>query len=1175
MLSAEEQWKILQKEEERTGRGKRGKKTLGEQLREMGGFSHDPNGELAITEELKRRDTRAPLQHPHVSISECEETFGNSSFWTSRNRFFHSWVFQASRPSSWIQKKDLPSFFRFALHRPIMGEHNFQALLLAMKLQLDPSKGNVRQPHTCPIGRSRQMMLGIAVDTVNVSHPSNSLKHVLPKGAAKDMDRAREEAARIVQQDDEDMQEIMRRQLWTVYEHVQNGSVPLETAAWHYRDAFNNQDISDEGLVICLQQLGIPTDHISTNERYAHQESPRCQSSSREKSSNLIPELSSYIALYRGDVLQQHEVIPMITDHLGDYKLDVNTISDILTDLEKDEQKAALLMWEDALQNTDDSRNIDASQNSDGSVSSGTLSMPSSSSSSSSSSEEEEEEPQPDQKDSLRAVMVPEPHTNEEKDHEAVVALSILDSKPPDQPTTEDMDYEDGFKENESKQLQAMSIDQSLMSLPAKSLAKLSTCSHADDTKSSMLPPTTPRPKFVSLASGTEELGSEAGVDFGWESPRNRANVGRRRSSSLDEGMTTGICGLLMPAKEARDLAKRMKVPKKDIDFQVRKYSVRSARKRRANLAKTVVTFPRSKRKASMALHKDTSPKFPKKCDHLDIFAREGEDQKTFVLSHFECDEIIPLEYTEPQCPECLQQPCICDHLSRADEVTQTASPESNPSSNAPHANLVDRTRLKPPKQSVTLLAYLARVLDDDDVLASIKQLERLAPADTTVAHAEMILDHLNQAFRDGNDIDVTGTDDREAVRILKVLVDSSQTLSDYSERLHREVTEGNDSTLSVDDSHDELREGPDLDSSLLNSSLDHKHVLVPPPEPVASAAASPEKQSNVANNAVSQAVNTLLVKSASSYLPTSAPDVSVPSSKLNSGTENAAQPSCNQTATASASSAAGDSSRAQNCSGSPGGCKYSTAGGHPSQAECPPESPAGSPLLSATQFSEQVSDHRIDAEGDLDKTVGAPPATRFHPNSRDRGNIDVGTRLPPSPRLGAKESDKNVSPTCSTAKAKQLPKNTPPPPPMPSFRKLPKSIPPATPRLGSEEFSTKAEATPQLDQFAPGFDSLPVWPPQPGLSRQAGTEWKGMTPMQALEHAKEKAFSERKFLAFYLEERRAVRTRIKKENDHTNSIWSDHSFFQSSNGVSGSSGSATTQALKKLFDKYRGTSSI
>ena len=82
-----------------------------------------------------------------------------------------------------------------------------------------------------------------------------------------------------------------------------------------------------------------------------------------------------------------------------------------------------------------------------------------------------------------------------------------------------------------------------------------------------------------------------------------------------------------------------------------------------------------------------------------------------------------------------------------------------------------------------------------------------------------------------------------------------------------------------------------------------------------------------------------------------------------------------------------------------------------------------------------------------------------------------------------------------------------------------------------------------------------------------------GMTPQTALEHAKKEAFSQRKSLSFYLEERRAIRTRMKKENPFANSVYSDHSFFQSSNGLSSSSGMATIPALNKLFDKYRGTS--
>ena len=84
-----------------------------------------------------------------------------------------------------------------------------------------------------------------------------------------------------------------------------------------------------------------------------------------------------------------------------------------------------------------------------------------------------------------------------------------------------------------------------------------------------------------------------------------------------------------------------------------------------------------------------------------------------------------------------------------------------------------------------------------------------------------------------------------------------------------------------------------------------------------------------------------------------------------------------------------------------------------------------------------------------------------------------------------------------------------------------------------------------------------------------------GMSPQKALEYAKKEAFRQRKSLSVYLEERRAIRTRIKEGKPFTNSNLFDHSFFQSSNGLSSSSGTATTSALNKLFDKYRGTSSL
>ena len=1112
---------------------------------QMGGFGEDPDSEQAITEELERDDTRPPLQCSRRSVSECEVLFGKSSFWLSRKRLFRSWIFQAKRSHSWIQEKDLPLFFRFALHRPIMDESVFQFVLEAMKLQLDESTGNARQPRTRPVGRGRRLLFGIDVDPAKDVHPSHKYRDVLSRGAAEDADGAREEVRRIVQHDDEDMQELLRSQLWAVHEHVQDGSVPLETAAWHYRDAFDKPDMSDETLVLCLQQFGIPTDHISNNGRSSPEGNARCQSPSIRESEN-IAEIRNYVGLYRSGVLMRFEAVQMIQHRLLGLKVNPNDVGNILTDLKKDEETAALLIWEDACAEDEDHV----------------------SSSSSSSSEDEDEDSYEDHKNSLRAIMVPDPHANDEKDPNAAVGLPVDEIKPPSRSTTEYMDYRDGFNEKESHKSEA------IMGPPAIPSGKLSVHSHADKAGSSTLLPGTPRP--ASVLSVTETFDSQGDAALDREPPGDRARIGHRKTSSPDEGMTTGIWGLLMPTKEARKLAYELKLPQDVIDDQVRSISPRKEGRRRESHYENITILPRSKRKASLILHKDTASKFPKHDDYSDLFAREGEDSETFVLSHFDRDKLPSV----PVCDICLCLPCECGYESaQVDEATQAIT-------------LVDRTRAEPPKKSVTLLAYLARVLDDNDVLASIKQLGQQPPTVETVAYAKMVRDHIQQGISASEELVIAGMEDRELVRILHDVSKSLHTLANHSEKLRHEIKEDN-SAINVNDHRDEVQESPDLSLSLLNSSLQHEHVHAPPSDDISSAAASPETQSKVANNPLFEANSTALAKDASPYLPIAAPDAqdsSVLHLKSNSGIEDAAQPSRFQTATAPDSSTAGDSSRSENRSRSPGGCKNSPAGGDSSQTNFPPESPAESTLSPTADLSEQVSDNPVGAVGDTDNTSRAPFTEQPHSDLKGKCSSDGEVRLSPPLRPAARNFDDNVSPLSSRATAKQSNDNIPPPSPRPSFKQLPKDLSSATSGLGSRAKSIPPpsprppfkqlpkdvpSATSGLGSRAKSRERKATYRSDPSNPGKDGSEWMGMSSKQALDHAKEKAFSERKSLAFYLEERRAIRSRIQRENDLANSEWSDHSYFQSSNGLSGSSGTVTTQALNKLFDKYRGTSNV
>ena len=1152
MLTAEEQWIILQQEDLRTGRWKRKKKTPVELLQDMGGFGHDPDSEQAIRKDLERTDSRPPLQYSKDSISEYAVSFGESSFWESRKRLFNSWLFQADRPNTWIKRKDLPKLFRFALYRPIMDERTFHWTLQMMNVQLETSMGDVRKPYTRPSGRSRELMIGIDVDHEKDEHVSSIFKDLLPTDTADNMDKAKEEADRRAQQDDEDVQQLTRRQLWAVYEHVQNGSVELEKATWHYRDAFNS-DMSDESLITCLQQYGIPTDHIPSDKRKARRSSAHSpfskdvvslreevRSIQTREETEVLKELSNYIGLYRGGAFQEYEVIPMIQQCLEGFSLESAAISDILTDLEKDEETCALLMWEDACFYK-----------------------------SSSSSEEEKEGSPKAQENPLRAVLVPESHPNEGDDLDATEVPSTHGTSPRDIPATEDMECRDDFSEVVPEALKAMSIDQPIESPPADPPGKILTYGRVDEAESSVQPPATPRPKNASLPSVTEDNNSQMDAEIDDEQPRGRSKV-RRRSSSPENGMTTGIWGLLMPTKEARELAYKLKLPQYTIDEQVRSISRRRTSRRRASRGKSVASFPKSKRKASLALHRDTPSKSPKQCDNSDIFAREGEDQRAFVLSHFDSEAIL----SEDACMRCSRSPCECAYVSslppksELDDGLLTQPPSGKPTFDA---KLTDRSRPKSQQESVPLLAWLSRVLENDDMLARLKYLERECLGPRTASDADKLWDHMQQSTRNGTKIYISGDDDREALRILSILIRPSRTLLNKSHESDHEVTGQEVPATNANSCHGGMEEDSDLESSLLNSSPSHEYLRAPPSNSVANAAASQEPPSKVTEGEVFQGISPPLAKCVSHYLPTPASESGAPSIERSSDDEYAVSPPGFNAGTIADFAKADDPPSTERRSTSTGGRKFSSPGGYATGAEILPDSPARSPPPSTADRGNHVSDQLVDVEGDTDYGHFGTSLTRQpHSNFRVTGNSEVEMR-PSSPVPGVREVHGNISPPPPGVGVEHTPTSIPPSSPKPLAKELSISTPPETPRLGYAKLPGKMNATAQSCLKDSAFDSLPLWPSQPGLPKRAGKEWMNMTPKQALEHAKAEAFSQRKSLAFYLEERRAVRARIKKKNHYANSKISDDRFFQNSNGSAGSSGTATTLALNKLFDKYRG----
>lgn len=179
------------------------------------------------------------------------------------------------------------------------------------------------------------------------------------------------------------------------------------------------------------------------------------------------------------------------------------------------------------------------------------------------------------------------------------------------------------------------------------------------------------------------------------------------------------------------------------------------------------------------------------------------------------------------------------------------------------------------------------------------------------------------------------------------------------------------------------------------------------------------------------------------------------------------------------------------------------------------------------------------------------PPSPRLAPQDL--------RKPPPSPRLGRQDLYK--PPQSRRPGPQELPK--PPPSPRPGHSDLHKPLPPPGPE---SELSSAGSTTPEWPQDSGEPERCPTWPRD--LPPRAHETWAKMSPRAALAFAEGEALRQRKSFSVYMEERRAVRMRIKKENHEANAQWHGNRFFQNSNA---SSGAASSNAISKLFDKYRG----
>ena len=762
------QWNIVEAEWRRTGRGPKGK--ILEQ--------EDEVVRASCTEEEKAREKDLEIVSEQKIAEESEQEV--RTFWVSTIYLLHSWLARAADPNDWIELENLPMYIRYAIRRPLMPEREFVKGINLIGIQFRLPMGDVRQPRTVPIGPHRRLLYGLEASD-GQCHVSFSLQDRLSRGSSPVNQEAyasiKAERERDNQSDEEEREQLLRSYLRSIYDAVRDGLVPLEKAPVQYRDALDLYDIDNDGLIACLQQFGVPVDQIPTNEQHAGQGSVALQErndgatdkniSGSEKVKNdqtveMIQDLQNYVELYRTMNFETEEVVLMIQNHLGSLRLHDDDITEILTDIFPDSRKAAVDMWEMACKSRSPAQERDVAE-----------SQARAGTSNASSLDRNSNETGYCGGTSVVHKSFNEELTTSSQDEDRKIDESLIAGRAPASP--------------------------GLMLPPP--LPPKKDNRHRDrscEQKDSAVRPGTPVPDSPSAVTITSDGNPEMRIRADWDGAVSDDEDDSELSSSPEKGFTSSLWGLFMSTRKARELAHRLKLPTDYVEKQYHSITPRRIFSKKARKSKNRVTF--HKRKASSDVHEGSRAKKIKSRDHYEVFAHEGENQESFVLSHFKPEVTLRGNSKDGMEYNCSSD----DKLVKGDRPAEGKSPEN----------------------STSILPYLTRVMQDtrmflaeDSILAKIRNLEHRPMSGEALRTIASVLDHLREGVITGEITRPGGKEDEELIVILACLTASSATLKSHaSQDMWNFLLQEADESHSQKDPETSV-DRTDLRSSMLNNA--------------------------------------------------------------------------------------------------------------------------------------------------------------------------------------------------------------------------------------------------------------------------------------------------------------------------------------------------------------------
>ena len=586
-------------------------------------------------------------------------------------------------------------------------------------------------------------------------------------------------------------------------------------------------------------------------------------------------------------------------------------------------------------------------------------------------------------------------------------------------------------------------------------------------------------------------------------------------STSPEDGITYDLFGLALPTDDARRIGRGLKLPPKNIR-KIRSRTPRRYGKLRTKRATANITFPRPKRKASVASHDGTVHKVMKVEYDPNMFARDGETQEMFIRKHF-TDDVLRL--SKVCCLRCKKfRNCRCRATALPESLLNqalgslSASPRPHSKEPKPASTLpADR----PPPSKLVELKHSKAFSDDAELRTTLNrlsagrllediertredQLEKASDADIAIPSIEMLrIDSEGPAQKTAKTQDSASWPSA---------VESSDVLSGITKAMStaQSVNRGSECPIKL-----EVLEQEDVDLAAVSSSgqeLGHiqydkvsLHEREDSAEPINSKSVEPTHEAILGQHRATQ-LSSKQVPLGSSSLPEMAKEVAR----------------------------------------------------HPPPAPRPRTRELPSPIR---QHQAQPSDiyqtqPTFETLSDLNRTLElSPPLTRRLPEL----NLGSSPSTPDDSRRGATflGTPSDLDRAAQSRDVEQSP-----------------------------EPSNSSKGPSAVTDLIFSSLSLLVGPHLLGLLKGPYHQWKqdeakrrrkllgryvppSIKPAMTIIDAIDEAVNQRKSYFLYMAELRRARTQANKRSLVSR-------FFQSSNGSSGASGS--TAALNRLFDKYRGT---